>query len=285
MDKRLIIGVSLGFSGIEAILCDGDFNILERQNKEYPGKVGKDSIIVRLAKTITSLADYHRAFAVGVALPATYDKESKKILSSSIEDLEGVDFFQLLSKKIDKPIFTFRRNTSLMLAEQAFGAASDYKNAVLVEIGRDISLSMLINGKIHRGNTDMEGQIGEMIVDITREKRNESGSFGSLVSGEGIETLTGKSVYEVLKNAPDSELISKQIIRDLKESLLTGLYNVKLIIDPEAFIICGDILENYKLFQPAFENLKVVVKKSELGKTAAALGAVVATYNQINKKI
>jgi len=282
--KKPIIGVSLGFSGMEAILCDGDFNILERQNKEYPGKVGKDSIVVRLAKTITALAEYHRAFAVGIALPATFDKEENKILTSPIEDLEGVNFFQMLSKKIDKPIFTFRRNTSLMLAEQAFGAASSYKNAVLVEIGRDISLAILIGGKIYRGNSVAEGQIAEMIVDITREKRSEAGSFGSLVSGEGIEALTGKSVYEVLKNAPNSEMVSKQIIRDLKESLLTGLYNVKLILDPEAFIICGDILENYALFKPAFENLKVVVKKSELGHTAAALGAVVATYNQINKK-
>lgn len=282
--KKFLIGASLGCSGLEAVLCDNNFNTLEKKSNPFPSNSGKDSLAAKLGKTITSLAEFHNAFAVGISLPAVFDEENKKILTSSIKDLEGVNFFHLISKKIDKPIFLFRRTLSIMLAEQAFGTAKELQNAVLIEIGRDVGSAMIICGKIYKGSSGASGLIGETILDITREKRNENGSFASLVSGEAIESLTGKSVYEVIKDSSSASLVSKQIIRDLKESLLTGFINAKLILDPEAFVICGDILENYNLFENAFRDLKVKVKKGEIGKSAAALGAAVALYNKINTK-
>jgi predicted NBD/HSP70 family sugar kinase len=284
MTKKYLIGASLGLSGIEAIICDNDFNILEKKKNPFPGDIGKDSLVAKLSKTITSLSDFHNCFAVGVSLPATFDEEQKKIINSSIKDLDGVNLFHMLSKKIDKPIFLFRRNFSIMLAEQAFGAAKEFQNAVLVEIGRDIGASILISGKIYKGASASAGLIGETILDITREKRNENGSFASLISGQAIESLTGKSVYEILKDSQSANLVSKQIIRDLKESLLTGLINAKLMLDPEAFIISGDILENYSLFETAFKDLGVIIKKTQIGSSAPALGAAVALYNKVNKK-
>jgi glucokinase len=284
MSHKYLIGASLGQSGIEAVLCDNNFNIIERKSNPFPANSGKDSLIAKLGKTITSLAEFHNAFAVGVSIPAVFDEENKKIIASPVKDLENVNFYYLLSKKIDKPIFLFRRTLSILLAEQAFGVAKELENAILIEIGRDIGSAMLIGGKIYKGSSSAAGLIGETILDITREKRNENGSFASLVSGEAIESLTGKSVYEVIKNSSSANLVSKQIIRDLKESLLTGFINAKLMFDPEAFIVCGDILENYDLFENAFRDLKVKVKKGEIGTSAASLGAAVAVYNKVNKK-
>jgi predicted NBD/HSP70 family sugar kinase len=217
--------------------------------------------------------------AVGICLPAIFDTSGKKIISSSIDELVGADIYQLLAKKINLPIFVQRRNFCFLLAEQAFGSAKDFKNAILVEIGRDVSSAILLDGKIYRGTNNGAGEIGKVIVDITREKRNSSGEFGALVTGEGLQALTGKSVYQILKENPHSELVSKQIIRDLKESLLTELYNIKLLLDPEAFVIAGDILENFALFKSSFANLGVKVKKSELGFWGPALGAAIVAYN------
>ena len=278
--KGLIVGASLGLGGIEAVLADDQFNILERQERPFPGKMGKESYAVKIEKAITSLPGYHKAYAVGFSIPATFEGNGKRIIESSIKELKDANLYQLLSKRITLPIFIFKRNFCALLAEQAFGAAKEAKNAVLVEIGRDIGASILINGKIYRGSHNEAGDIAHLIVDITREKRNSIGEFGGLVQGEGIEALTGKSVYQILKENPNSKLLNQQIVRDLKESLLTGLYNVKLLLDPDLFIISGDILENYSLFKTAFADLGVRTEKSNLGKTAAALGAAIAAYNQ-----
>lgn len=281
--KSLIVGASLGLGGIETVLTDEEFGILESQERPFPEKLGKESLAVKVEKAITALPGYHNARAVGIAIPGTFEENGKKITSSTIEALKGANFYQLMSKRITLPIFIFRRNFCSLLAEQAFGSAKSAKNAVLVEIGRDIAASILVGGKIYRGSNGAAGEIAGTIVDITREKRNETGGFGSLVSGEGISALTGKSVYEILKENPNSKLLNQQIVRDLKESLLTGLYNVKLIFDPELFIISGDILENYNLFKTAFADLGVKIERSNLGKTATALGAAIAAYNQSNK--
>ncbi|OQA52555.1 MAG: Beta-glucoside kinase [candidate division WS2 bacterium ADurb.Bin280] len=283
MKSDFLVGVSLGVGQVNAILCDGDFNILERESRPFAPKMGKESIATKIEKTITSLPSFHKAAAVAVAAPAIFDQTNKLIKSSSIDELLGANLYQLLSKKIDLPLFITRRSFCLMLAEQAFGQAKGRKNAVVVEIGKDIDCAFEINGKIFRGATGSSGQISSTIVDITREKRSSVGSFGSLVSGEGISALTGKSVYQILKENPKSDLVSKQIIRDLKDSLLTGLLNIKLMLDPEIFIITGDILENFNLFKGAFYDLGVEVFPSELGRDGAALGAAITAYNGIEK--
>ena len=282
--NKFLVGVSLGENEIIALLCDEEFNILDRQVRSISSKLGKESIATKIEKTITSFASYHLTYAVGVAIPAVFNDGGTIVRKSPIEELIGANVYQLLSRRIDLPLFISRRNFCSMLAEQAFGQAKGYKSAVVVEIGRDIECAFLINGKIYRGSNNAAGQISETIVDITREKRSGAGSFGSLVSGEGISALTGKSVYQILKDNPESELVNKQILRDLKDSLLTGLFNIKLMHDPEIFIISGDILENFDLFRGAFLDLGVKVVKSDLNRNAPALGAAIAAYNGVVKK-
>ena len=284
MKNNLMIGVSVGVGEITAIICDEQFKILERKINPLPSKLGKESIAARVQKTITSLPSFRQAWAMGVSFPAVLDREGKKVIKSTIGELNGANAYQLLTKKINLPIFISSRNFGSLLAEQAFGAAKTAKNACLVEIGRNINCSLLVNGKIYRGATNSSGQIANIIVDITREKRQGIGEFGSLISGEGIEALTGKSVYQILKENPNSELVNKQILRDLQDSLLTGLYNVKLLFDPELFIIAGDIVESFALFKTAFADLGVKVVKSPLGKDGPPLGAAIAAFNQARKQ-
>ena len=285
MKKNLLCAAAVGKDEISTLLCDQKFSAVEKKSTPYQSNLGRDSIIARIAKALTSLGEFHRAWAVGISLPATFDPTGKKIVRSQIKSLEGANIFQLLSKKINLPIFVFRRSFCSLLAEQAFGEARQAKNAVFVEIGRDTCAAFLIGGKIYRGATGGAGEIGKIIVDITREKRSGVGEFGALIAGEGLEALTGKSVYQILKENPRSELVTKQILRDLQESMLTGLYNVKLLLDPELFIIGGDIVENFPLFKTAFADLGVKVVKSSLGKDAPALGAAVAAYNQARKEV
>ena len=284
MASSLIIGVSVGVGEINAVLCDKDFEILERKSNPLPPKLGKESIVARIQKTATSLPSFHKAWAIGVSFPATLDKEGKKIIKSTIPELDGTNIYQLLTRKINLPVFLTSRNFCSLLSEQAFGAAKDLKNVCLVEIGRDINCAFLIGGKIYRGATNSSGQISNIIVDITREKRQGVGDFGALVSGEGIEALTGKSVYQILKENTKTELVTKQILRDLQENLVTWLYNVKLLFDPELIIINGDLIESYALFKNAFSGLGVKVAKSPLGKDGPLLGAAIAAFNQARKQ-
>jgi len=283
MKRNLIVGVSVGLGGIEVVLTSPDFEIVERASRPLPNKITKEAIATRIEKAITSLSRCHEAYVVGICLPATFDKEGKKIISSVFKGLEGVNLYQQIVKKISVPIFIFRRSFCSLLAERAFGPAKDVKDAIYVEIGQDIEAAFLVGGKIYRGASGAAGQIAPMIVDITREKRTSSGDFRALISGEGIRALTGKSVYEVLRDNPKSQLVTQQILRDLKESILTGFYNLKLLFDPELFIVGGDLVENFSLFKSSFAGLGVKVVKSELGKDAPALGSAIAAFNSSRK--
>lgn len=263
---------------------DENFTPLEKVARPFIPRLGRESIIAKIEKAVTSLPNFHLSSALGVCFPANFDHTGKLITSSPIKELEGVNVYQMLTKKLNMPVYTHRREFCSILAEQAFGQAKGLRDVALVEIGRDVGAAFLLGGKIYRGNHGAAGSIRPMVVDITREKRHSAGTFGALVSGEGIEALTGKSIYEILKSHPQGELVSKQILKDLKESLLTGLINIKLLFDPEIFILNGDILENFAAFKPAFAQLGVKVEKSQLGKIAPAMGAAIAAYNAVSSK-
>lgn len=281
--NQYIVGASFGLGGIEAVLLDENFTPLEKVARPYIPKLGRESIIAKIDKAVTSLPSFHLASALGVCFSANFDKSGKKIIDSPIEGLKGADVYQMLTKKLNLPVYTHKREFCSILAEQAFGVAKQYQNVVFVEIGRDVGAAFLIGGKIYRGSTNAAGNIADMVVDITREKRHAAGSFGALVSGHGVEALTGKSIYEMLKQSSQNENVSKQILRDLKESLLTGLINMRLLFDPEIFILSGDIIENFSTFKPALIELGVKVEKSKLGKTGPAVGAAIAAYNASKK--
>lgn len=281
--NRYIVGASFGFGGIEAVLLDENFVAVEKVARPFIPKLGRESIIAKIEKAVTSLPSFHLSSALGVCFPATFDKSGKKIIDSPIEGLQGADVYQMLSKKLNMPIYTHRREFCSILAEQAFGVAKQYQNVVLVEIGRDVGAALLISGKIYRGSNNAAGNIADMVVDITREKRHAAGTFGDLVSGHGVEALTGKSIYEMLGKSLQNENVSKQILRDLKESLLTGLTNMKFLFDPEIFILSGDIIDNFSAFKPALVELGVKVEKSKIGRTAPAIGAAIAAYNASKK--
>ena len=106
MKKNLIAGVSFGFSGIEAVICDEDFEIIHKVSKPYPGQLGKESLVVRIAKTLSSLKDFHLCYAVGIALPAVFDSDNQKVIESGIDEIVGENIAKsAIAKGIKKVVF------------------------------------------------------------------------------------------------------------------------------------------------------------------------------------
>lgn len=279
--KKNFVGIDVSLSGIRVVMLNESFDVSSEEFEKLPQASGKESLAARIQKAFLAIPQGDHIKAVGISLPAIYEKGNKKIISSEFPNLNGVRIYELLSDKIKYPLFFFRRNNTALLAEQALGEAVDEKNVVYLEVGKNITASFLINGKIVKGIDDKAGEISKMIIDISKEKNNGLGEFGPLISGKGIQDLTGKSVYEYLKGADKTDLTAKQVVRDLTESLLTGMYNLKIILNPELFILNGEILESYNLFTGAFLDLGVKVKKAKFNASASAIGAGISAYNQL----
>lgn len=279
--KKNYIGIDVSFSGIRVAMLNEAFELTCEEHQKLPAATGKESLAARIQKTFLEIPQGEHISAVGVSLPATYEAGNKKIVSSPLPNLNNVKIYELLADKIKYPLFFFRRNNTALLAEQALGEAVNKKNVVYLEVGKDISASFLINGRVIKGASDRAGEISKLIIDVSKEKNNGLGEFGSLVSGKGIQDLTGKSVYEYLKGAQKNDLTVKQIVRDITEGLLTGMYNLKTILDPELFILNGDILDSYGLFTGAFLDLGVAVRQAKFKQSASAVGAGISAYNQL----
>lgn len=279
--KNNYVGIDVSLAGIRVVMLNESFEVTSEEFQKLPAATGKESLAARVQKTFLEIPQGNHIKAVGVSLPAIYEPGNKKIVSSDLPNLNNVKIYELFADKIRYPLFFFRRNNTALLAEQALGEALGKKNVVYLEVGNNICASFLINGKIIRGVNDKAGEISKMIIDISKEKNNGLGEFGSLISGKGIQDLTGKSVYEYLKGAQKNDITVKQIVRDITESLLTGMYNIKIILNPELFILNGEILESFGLFTGAFLDLGVTVKESKFRLSASAVGAGISAYNQL----
>src|SRR5205809_2636889 len=152
------------------------------------------------------------------------------------------------------------------------GAARGANDVIGLTIGRGIGGGIVLGGEIHRGISDVAGEIGHMSIDSNgrRCKCGNDGCLEAYASGpaiaaravEGIETgadtslpryvngdlskITAQIVYEA---AHDGDEYALEVVHDTAKFLGTGVANIVNIFNPEVVVICGGVtLAGQKLF-------------------------------------
>jgi glucokinase len=307
-------GIDIGATNIKFGLVDSLGNILFQDQK--PALVEKGA--KPLLHLVTNIAENLLLHAaedelpinwLGVGSPGAVDNIAGIIKGKcpNIPGWVGTELGAHLKNHLNMPVFVDNDGNAMALAELRFGAARRFHTSVCITVGTGIGGGVIINSELWRGCSFSGAEIGHIIVKwdgiqcycgnrgcmeaycasepILKRVRDKlkdglTDIFQDVLAGD-IDNLNIKKLFKAAKKGDE---IAQTSIDETARILGAGLSGVVNLINPQALIFGGGIIEGgagfietvgaeirQRAFPTATDNLKIL--KAEMGNAAGFVGA------------
>lgn len=321
--NRLYIGMDIGGTNILASLAHESGMILRGEKVPTPRDNNPESVIAAIEKAIEDVMEKSgitsdNLSAIGIAVPGVTDPKRGFIAITPNLSLSGVSLGPRLEERFKIPITLGNDGNLGALGETWLGAARKSKSTLFICVGTGIGSGLVLRGKLWRGHRESAGEIGHMIMQIGGPKCGcgNHGCLEALASRTAIERdireaiaagrksvigeLTGGDLSVIRSGtihkalAAGDELVV-EIIRRASEVIGYACLNVRHLIDPEAIVLGGGMIEACgDYIMPIVERIveqdpligaraggKILL--SALGDDAVVLGAVAAARRLVGR--
>ncbi len=276
-ERGCIAGVEITADHLAFLLTDLNGNELRTMTVPLAkNRTTPDAICDSIQKTLVSLLRKEKKTPeqlslLVVGVPAIANVDEGTVLSiSTLEGWRAVPLRAMLNKHVDCLII-IENDTNLAAQGEYFcGAAQAEKDFVYVNIGRNVSAGILLNGHIHHGSQWSAGEIAYLRLPHVQRKQPTIHEFGEL---ESVLTDFGilKSWQELGKKS------SRTVNKKHGEPTALDVLDLAMAGDPVALKIVhlradivSDIIVNLSLIQ----NPGLVLLGGEIGSHPALLSAV-----------
>jgi glucokinase len=320
MAADCVIGVDLGGTKVLAGAVDGEQQVHHRSQRRV-----RDLEQVELLEAITDAVEEARAAApnapdaVGFGIPSLIDQEHGTAVMSVNLPIADMAFRDVMSERLDLPVFMDNDGNVAALAEHRYGAARGARHSLMLTVGTGIGGGLILNDELFRGATGSGAELGHMVIDqdgppcqgncpnrgcleavasgtaLMREARalapERPGSAIEKVVAEGRE-LTGPLVTEL---AHDGDEAAREVITVIGTRLGVGIANYVNIFNPEVVVIGGGVIAaGDLLLQPARDEVAVRALRpnkdivrivpAHFGNEAGMLGAAALAFDGIARR-
>jgi glucokinase len=300
------IGVDLGGTKMQVGVVDPDRNVLHESRESSTGKT-EDEIVEALADELEEAREARPdVAAAGLGIPATIDHEKGIAINAVNLEITDVPLREIMSERVDLPIFLDNDANVAALAEFLYGAGKGAKNMVMLTIGTGIGGGLVLNGELYRGSIGAGAELGHVVIDengppcqgtcpnhgcietfasgtaLAREGRIAAKSHpdSALAKAVAAGEITGRTVTDAAK---DGDEAAQAVVATAGRHLGVAFSSYANVFDPDLIVIGGGVsAAGDLLLDPAREELrsralppmnKTEVKAAELGGDAGMIGA------------
>ena len=314
--QKLAIGIDIGGTSIKygVVPEDGDVKLRESFPTKDFEEVEQfvDYLSERINHSLAGLKTEHKLVGVGIGAP------NGNFYNGTIEHAPNlkwkgiVPLADLLSKKINIPVYLTNDANAAALGEMTYGGAKNMKNFIMITLGTGLGSGFVANGKIILGHDGFAGEFGHTTVfhDGRECGCGKRGCLETYVSATGlkrtvVKLLSKARIDSVLRDYSYNSITSEQIYKAamngdelaIEAFEFTGkILGMKLadaitILSPEAIFLFGGLANAGKLiFEPTKKYMeeynfpiykdKVKLLSSLLPENdAALLGAAALVWN------
>jgi predicted NBD/HSP70 family sugar kinase len=266
-----IIGINISRSNIKVGLYDIEANLLYSSSKEFSSDIPKKNPIKDLTNVIDNViknaeVSLDELNGFGIGIPAPIEFSTGKIIAtpSYFEAWKDVNLKNSLEKKYGIKTWIDNDANVGALGEKWFGQGKHYKDYIFVVSDIGFGSGIVLNGKLHRGDFSMAGEIGHTILshDNNRDYLENKSGFKNIINilkdrdeNCGIEYILNKINVE---KDPEFVKYAKEISRYAGMAIL----NLISIIDPQAVIIGGNLKNISKI---AHKEINDILDKNLFG--------------------
>jgi glucokinase len=275
-------------SGIVEINKTG-YKIYDYQKNETPKD--KDGVIQKLIELVVCYQKDNGFDKIGIATLGGIDnKKGIVIKAGNIKDWKNVKLKKIIEEVTCKNVEVDNDVKCFALAENKFGKFKGYNNVVYLTVGTGIGGAIEINNKLYRGNNNVAGEFGHMII-INNGKKCTCGNRGcwqQYASGGAVEKLyyklygKRKKAKEIAFDSMNGVKRDQKVIKEISLYLSAGLVSIINTVNPEIIVIGGSVVKQKEILDLAKKDAlkkvliparKTKIVKSNLGDEAMLVGA------------
>ena len=311
--REYSIGIDIGGTNIKVGLFDGDMNTIRCLEALTDVELEADQMMDHLAALVKRLLRESDVTAgsvrgVGAAFPSFIDYSNGIVVeTSNIISLNDLPVRDLLSRRLELPVFLDNDANAAALAEHRLGAGRGYDDLIYCTISTGIGGALILNGKLYRGMHGMAGEIGHMFISDSTGYPCTCGVTGcvqSISSGlhmaryatdrikEGVDslvldyagTLSSVSMQAVGRALQGSDPLALEVVNRGAEYLGRMFHSLNMIFDINVFIYGGGvtklgkrfidrIVASYRHYSLMDQKYPATFLPAELGDKAGVIGA------------
>jgi glucokinase-like ROK family protein len=268
--RRHVIGIDIGGTSIKAAAVTERGDTLFHARIPTAASGGRDAIAGSLLQAVEQTvraAETNGIAPLGIGIASAGAIDAKNgIVFAATENLPGWTGFNLrgyITDRIALPVFVENDAHAAALAELYYGAGRGISNFVAMTLGTGVGGGLVIDGKLQRGQFGFAGTVGHQTIRFDGRQCNcgRRGCLEAYVSTVALvheyEALLPASLIggdaagnamQIGSQAVAGEPTALQAYAALAGYLAEGIANLCNILDPQAIILSGGLIEGQSTF-------------------------------------
>ncbi|QHW35217.1 ROK family protein [Paenibacillus rhizovicinus] len=205
-----------------------------------------------------------RIISIGIGAVGPLDRARNMILKPLHFRAQGwsdVPICRLIEEACGIPAILDNGANTALIGEHWALRQEQLQHMLYVHAGVSLRSAMMSHGRIIHGSVDMEGSIGQMIIQRDGPRLQDTGNFGALeafVSVPALEKqaqshvdLRGANYDSLLRELSKSNPIVQELFLEAARNLGIGLANLINSFHPETVILGGALISSHERFYSA----------------------------------
>ena len=264
------IGVDIGGTSIKAGLVRPSGEVCFSTQTPTEARGGRDTITAGLVHVLTETLNSARqqrvqVCGVGIATAGAVDERDGSIFAAT-DNLPGWAGFALRAfarERFQLPVSVVNDAQAAALSELHFGVGRGLSDFVVITLGTGVGGGIVSGGKLIRGQHGFAGSIGHIVIQSGGLPCNcgRKGCLEAYVSTAALlrayrENGGVQDAYPddaalalmINERARGGDPIARRAYAKLAEHLSEGVANIFNLLDPQAVILSGGLIEGYAPF-------------------------------------
>ncbi len=274
-----IIGLEIGVGYLNVVLTDFCAGILWKRQIPVTESSSQRHVI-QCALTLLRRAVQRgeqtgrRLLGVGIAIPGLVDTSGTLVYAPNLE-WHNVPLQQILSAKLDAPIYVDNDANAAALAEHYMGAAQHVDNYISVIANVGIGTGVVLGGQVFHGITGYAGEVGHVTLDPTGPLCHcgNRGCWERFASQEALiariqnaiqvdqptslraisEDSRGFDLPAILEAAQRGDVVARCALEETGEYLGIGIANLINTFNPDLIVLGGVLSLAQEFLMPTIQ--------------------------------
>jgi len=323
-DYGYAFGLDISRTSSRLVMLDMAGNKLDTCEWEMTALMTPEYLLAEVAKQINHWAGKHKlspdkVLGLGIGAVGPLDRFEGVILQPSFfpsPGWEDVSIVNDLERQLNMPVMLDNGANTAIRAEAWANRARDVRHMLYVHVGIGLRSAMMSEGKLIYGAVDMEGSLGQMIIQADGiPPRTGNGNYGCLESyatvyaiereANALVRMGRRSLLEQIAGASSTisyahimeamrrrDPLATEIVTQAATYFGIGLANLLNVLHPEKVVLGGPLMNTNDLFfytatQTAirktyhYPQYQVMFSKGSYGDEALAIGAAFMILDKI----